>query len=112
MKKKRAKNRPDPAVMGFDIMQRLVAATGDTPDEPARPQDQGKDPAAVELGRKGGLKGGPARATNAREEEATRGGGEGTLGAKGRFTEGIETTRFGNKLVEIGIAKAAGCKGA
>jgi len=42
-------------------MQRVVAATGDTPDEPARDQG-GKDPAAVALGRKGGLKGGPARA--------------------------------------------------
>jgi hypothetical protein len=62
MKKKRAKKRPDPAVMGFEIMQRVVETTGDTPDEPARPQDEGKDPAAVSLGRRGGLKGGPARA--------------------------------------------------
>lgn len=61
MKKKRARKRPDPAVMGYDIMQRLIAASGDTPDEPA-PDLAGKDPAAVALGRKGGLKGGPARA--------------------------------------------------
>jgi hypothetical protein len=61
MGKKRAKKRPDPAVMGFDIMQRVVAATGDKPDEPASDL-AGKDPAAVALGRKGGLKGGPARA--------------------------------------------------
>lgn len=60
-KKKRARKRPDPAVMGFDIMQRVVMASGDTPDEPA-PNLEGKDPAAVALGRKGGLKGGPARA--------------------------------------------------
>jgi len=61
MAKKRARKRPDPAVMGFDIMQRVIAASGDTPDEPVR--DLGdKDPAAVALGRKGGLKGGPARA--------------------------------------------------
>jgi len=60
-KKKRARKRPDPAVMGFDIMQRVVAASGDTPDKPA-PDLEGKDPAAVALGRKGGLKGGPARA--------------------------------------------------
>ncbi len=60
-KKKRARKRPDPAVMGFDIMQRVVAASGDTPDGPA-PNLEGKDPAAVALGRKGGLKGGPARA--------------------------------------------------
>jgi hypothetical protein len=61
MGKKRAKKRPDPAVMGFDIMQRVVAATGDKPDEPVADLG-GKDPAAVALGRKGGLKGGPARA--------------------------------------------------
>jgi hypothetical protein len=34
-------------------------ATGDAPAEPA---SDGKDPAAVSLGRRGGLKGGPARA--------------------------------------------------
>lgn len=33
-------------------------STGDAPPDP----DAGKDPAAVALGRKGGLKGGPARA--------------------------------------------------
>jgi hypothetical protein len=60
-KQKRQKKRPDPAIMGFDIMQRVVAATGDKPDESA-PDLAGKDPAAVALGRKGGLKGGPARA--------------------------------------------------
>jgi hypothetical protein len=60
--KKRKPKRPDPASFGFDIMQHVIEATGDTPDEPIRPQDAGKDPAAVALGRKGGLKGGPARA--------------------------------------------------
>lgn len=33
-----------------------------TADEPEAPADDGKDPAAVSLGRRGGLKGGPARA--------------------------------------------------
>lgn len=60
-KQKRAKKRPDPAKFGYDMMQRVIAATGDTPDEP-KPDLKGKDPAAVALGRKGGLKGGPARA--------------------------------------------------
>ena len=35
-------------------------ATGDAPK--TEPKDSGKDPAAVELGRKGGLKGGKSRA--------------------------------------------------
>ena len=39
----------------------LDIATGEKPKEPERASD-GKDPAAVALGRKGGLKGGKARA--------------------------------------------------
>jgi hypothetical protein len=33
-----------------------------TGEDAAEPKDYGKDPAAVSLGRRGGLKGGPARA--------------------------------------------------
>lgn len=47
---------PDPAEMAFGIVQ---AVSGETPPSPA---DDGKDPAAVALGRKGGLVGGKARA--------------------------------------------------
>jgi hypothetical protein len=61
-KKKRKPKTPDPAAFAFGVMQHVVEATGDKPDEPGRPQDEGKDPAAVALGRKGGLKGGKARA--------------------------------------------------
>jgi hypothetical protein len=62
-KKKRKPKTPDPASFAFGVMQHVIGATGDTPDEPAPPPaDAGKDPAAVALGRKGGLKGGPARA--------------------------------------------------
>jgi len=41
-------------------------ATGEADDSPA---DDGKNPAAVELGRKGGLKGGKARAAKMTPEE-------------------------------------------
>jgi hypothetical protein len=37
-------------------------ATGEIEDREPTPEEQGKDPAAVALGRKGGLKGGKARA--------------------------------------------------
>ena len=47
---------PDPNTTAFDIIQ---AIAGEPP--PPAPDD-GKDPAAVALGRKGGLKGGKARA--------------------------------------------------
>jgi hypothetical protein len=67
-KKQRQRKRPDPAVTGFDIMQGVIAASGDTPDQPA-PDLEGKDPAAVALGRKGGLKGGPARAKKLGKEK-------------------------------------------
>ena len=62
-KKNRKPKTPDPAAFAFGVMQHVIEATGDTPamPPPAR-DDSGKDPAAVALGRKGGLKGGPARA--------------------------------------------------
>ena len=37
-------------------------ATGEAEDREPTPEEQGKDPAAVSLGRRGGLKGGNARA--------------------------------------------------
>jgi hypothetical protein len=37
-------------------------ATGETEDREPTPEEQGKDPAAVSLGRRGGLRGGKARA--------------------------------------------------
>ena len=37
-------------------------ATGERATEPEKHLDEGKDPAAVELGRRGGLRGGKARA--------------------------------------------------
>lgn len=45
------------------LARRIVdIATGETEDREPTPLEQGKDPAAVSLGRKGGLKGGRARA--------------------------------------------------
>jgi len=62
-KKQRKSRQPDPAEFGFGVLQHVIGATGDTPAESAPVRDEsGKDPAAVALGRKGGLKGGKARA--------------------------------------------------
>ncbi len=62
-KRRRKPKTPDPATFAFGVMQHVIGATGDTSAAPPSPQDEsGKDPAAVALGRKGGLKGGPARA--------------------------------------------------
>lgn len=45
-------------------------ATGQVDDKPEpRPEDAGKDPAAVSLGRRGGLKGGRARAAKLNPEQ-------------------------------------------
>lgn len=47
----------------FSQAAKLVidVATGQIEDRPPTPEEQGKDPAAVALGRRGGLKGGKAR---------------------------------------------------
>jgi len=44
-------------------------ATGQVEDREPTPEEQGKDPAAVSLGRRGGLKGGKARAQNMTQDE-------------------------------------------
>jgi len=42
----------------------LDIATGEVEDRAPMPEEEGKDPAAVSLGRRGGLKGGKARAAS------------------------------------------------
>lgn len=57
--------RPGRKPKVLDINQLAAVITELATGEPARPADESappKDPAAVALGRKGGLKGGPARA--------------------------------------------------
>jgi hypothetical protein len=44
-------------------------ATGAVDDREPTPEEQGKDPAAVSLGRRGGLKGGKARAASMSPEQ-------------------------------------------
>lgn len=46
--------------------------TGQVEDRESTPEEQGKDPAAVSLGRRGGLKGGKARAANMTAEQRKR----------------------------------------
>lgn len=54
------KKRPrDPNQLGKMIVDISI---GDVEDRAPTPEEQGKDPAAVSLGRRGGLKGGRARA--------------------------------------------------
>ena len=57
-------------------------STGQAEDE--KPEDTGKDPAAVALGRKGGLKGGKARAANLTPEQLSE---IGKTGAKARWNK-------------------------
>jgi hypothetical protein len=55
----------------FSQAAKLVVdiATGQVEDREPTPEEQGKDPAAVALGRKGGLKGGKARADTMTPEQ-------------------------------------------
>jgi hypothetical protein len=59
----RSRRPRDPNQLGRLIVD---IATGEVEDTP---EDTGKDPAAVALGRKGGLKGGKARAAKMTAEE-------------------------------------------
>ena len=53
---------PDPNVLAFNIVK---AITGEAPAvAPAEPSTNGKNPAAVALGKLGGAKGGKARAAS------------------------------------------------
>ncbi len=53
-----------------DLNQLAASIVGDATDEgKPEPVDDGKDPAAVELGRRGGLKGGKARAAKLSAEQ-------------------------------------------
>jgi hypothetical protein len=55
----------------FSQAAKLVVdiASGQIVDRELTPEEQGKDPAAVALGRKGGLKGGLARAAKMTKEQ-------------------------------------------
>jgi hypothetical protein len=66
MVEKRPKRPRDPAQLAKLIVD---IATGEVEDREPTPEEQGKDPAAVALGRKGGLKGGKARATKMTPEQ-------------------------------------------
>jgi hypothetical protein len=59
MDQKHPKRPRDPNQWAKQITDIVAGEETDTPS----PQDEGKDPAAVALGRKGGLKGGKARAS-------------------------------------------------
>ena len=66
----RLKRPRDPIQLGKLIGDILTGQVADIagPD----PKDEGKDPAAVSLGRKGGLKGGRARADSLTPEQRTK----------------------------------------
>jgi len=67
MAKSRKPRKPDPNVTAFNMLERIAAKTeGRKVEEPAEPK---KNPAAVELGRLGGKKGGPARAAKLSEKK-------------------------------------------
>ena len=51
----------DPNVTAFNVIQQVIGEAEPAPLEPEKPQPE-KNPAAVALGRLGGLKGGKARA--------------------------------------------------
>ena len=67
MTAKRLKRPNDPVELGKMIGDILTGQMDDV--SPQRPEDSSKDPAAVALGRKGGIKGGVARAESLAPDE-------------------------------------------
>lgn len=70
------KKRKNPVRNALDVVEKLIGgplANENTAAreryESARAEESGKDPAAVSLGRRGGLKGGPARVRNMTPEQ-------------------------------------------
>lgn len=61
MTKPRKPREPDPNLIAKSMIDRIAARTEGRP-EPEEPKEPEKNPAAVELGRLGGKKGGIARA--------------------------------------------------
>lgn len=66
MQKKHPKRPRDTSQLAKYV---LDVATGAIEDRVPTPEEQGKDPAAVALGRRGGLKGGKARAAKLTPEQ-------------------------------------------
>jgi hypothetical protein len=66
--KKKPNRRPDLAQTAFRIVQEATGQAPKTPDP-----DAGKDPAAVARGRKGGAKGGKARAKSMSKKQRSAG---------------------------------------
>lgn len=84
----RSRKRPrDPNQLGKLIVD---LATGEAEEEP--PPDVGKNPAAVELGRKGGLKGGKARAAKMTPEERSEAARRAAKARWGENTKGDSRT--------------------
>jgi hypothetical protein len=63
---KPVKARPDTNRSAFRVLQKTTAEVPKTPDP-----DAGEDPAAADLGRKGRLKGGKARAASMTKKQRT-----------------------------------------
>lgn len=77
------KKKRDINEVAFDVVRRATDPEAPTPGESDSQSDDGKDPAAVELGRRGGKKGGPARArrmTPEQRREAARKAARGRWG--------------------------------
>jgi len=67
-KRSRNPRLPDPNLTAIAVLERV---TGEVIVPKPPPVDDGKDSAAVALGRKGGLKGGKARAASMSKKERT-----------------------------------------
>lgn len=63
------KKKRDINEVAFDVVRRATDPDAPAPGESDSQSDDGKDPAAVDLGRRGGKKGGPATARSMTPEQ-------------------------------------------
>lgn len=68
-KRSSKKKKADINELADDIVKKAIESEPEETEKDPKPEDVGKDPIAVELGRRGGLKGGPARAKKMTPEE-------------------------------------------
>jgi hypothetical protein len=68
-KRSRKKPAKDFNQIARSIVDQATGASTPKKKSPAKKAEKAKDPAAVSLGRKGGLKGGPARAAKLTKEQ-------------------------------------------
>jgi len=102
MAKSRKPRKPDPNVTAFNMLERIAAKS----EGRAVPEPPTKNPAAVELGRLGGLKGGKARAVGKEENSNCQKSGQGPMGEG--LNRSVSVCQAERRLINVWIGPLSG----